>query len=226
MLDGFLQWKSKQLARATPFEVHIYPHVSVGDGLSALGEEMSYSPIQIHEPARDLPLKFYQAHPVMGKKILCFFFEPEGERELSFVLTGNTWTVEGNGTGCRQPGVGDGVMVPGENYRSHEEFQGRPGARGNQRVAQRVWWLLSTADGNEAGGCRALTHLPSCLPSSGFLKNIDVTDNDAKQQLLGIVDILHKQGCRVVVDPAPESESPVATFLDQLREIECLHFAA
>ena len=99
MLDGFLQWKSKQLARATPFEVHIYPHVSVGDGLSALGEEMSYSPIQIHEPARDLPLKFYQAHPVMGKKILCFFFEPEGERELSFVLTGNTWTVEGERNG-------------------------------------------------------------------------------------------------------------------------------
>ena len=82
-------------------------------------------------------------------------------------------------------------------------------------------------------GVAALSHthtlslsLPSCLPSSGFLKNIDVTDNDSKQQLLGIVDILHKQGCRVVVDPAPESESPVATFLDQLREIECLHFAA
>ena len=190
MLDGFLQWKSKQLARATPFEVHIYPHVSVGDGLSALGEEMSYSPIQIHEPARDLPLKFYQAHPVMGKKILCFFFEPEGERELSFVLTGNTWTVEGNGTGCRQPGGrwGGGARV--KNYLSHEEFQGRPGARGHLRLAQRVWWLLSTADGNEAGGA-ALSHththtlslsLRSCLPSSGFLKNIDVTDNDSKQQ--------------------------------------------
>ena len=53
-----------------------------------------------------------------------------------------------------------------------------------------------------------------------------MTDNDAKQQLLGIVDILHKQGCRVVVDPAPESESPVATFLDQLRELDCLHFEA
>ena len=134
MLDGFLQWKSKQLARATPFEVHIYPHVSVGDGLSALGEEMSYSPIQIHEPARDLPLKFYQAHPVMGKKILCFFFEPEGERELSFVLTGNTWTVEGNGTGRRQPRVGDGVVVPGldtdrRNFRDDLERAGISGSR-------------------------------------------------------------------------------------------------
>ena len=123
-----------------------------------------------------------------------------------------------------------GSWCPGKNYRSHEEFQGRPGARGHQRLAQRVWWLLSTADGNEAGGA-ALSHthtlsLRRCLPSSGFLKNIDVTDNDSKQQLLGIVDILHKQGCRVVVDPAPESESPVATFLDQLRELDCLHFEA
>ena len=75
------------------------------------------------------------------------------------------------------------------------------------------------------GGALSLYH-PSCFPSPGFLKNIDVTDNDAKQQLLGIVDILHKQSCRVVVDPAPEPDSPVANFLDQLREFECLHFAA
>ena len=106
-----------------------------------------------------------------------------------------------------------------------EELPGRFGARGDQRLAQRVRWLLSTADGNEAGGALSLYH-PSCYPSPGFLKNIDVTDNDAKQQLLGIVDILHKQSCRVVVDPAPEPDSPVANFLDQLREFECLHFAA
>ena len=58
------------------------------------------------------------------------------------------------------------------------------------------------------------------------MKNIDVTDNDAKQQVLGLVDILHKQSCRVVVDPSPEPESPVAIFLDELRAIECLHFVA
>ena len=158
MLDGFLQWKSKQLARATPFEVHIYPHVSVGDGLSALGEEMSYSPIQIHEPARDLPLKFYQAHPVMGKKILCFFFEPEGERELSFVLTGNTWTVEGNGTGCRQPGVGDGVVVPGLKL---SISRGISGTTWSARASQaRATSLVVTIDcgRKRSGGCRALAH--------------------------------------------------------------------
>ena len=58
-------------------------------------------------------MKFYQAHPVMGKKILCFFFEPEGERELSFVLTGNTWTVEGTERGVVNGGMGDGGGGPG-----------------------------------------------------------------------------------------------------------------
>ena len=119
---------------------------------------------------------------------------------------------------------GGGARV--KNYRSHEEFQGRPGARGHLRLAQRVWWLLSTADGNEEDGGALSLYLPSRSPSPGFLKNIDVTDNDAKQQVLGLVDILHKQSCRVVVDPSPEPESPVAIFLDELRAIECLHFVA
>ena len=81
LFDGFLQFKSKQLARATPFEVHIYPHVSVGSGLSALADQLSYTPIEIHDPAKVLVLKFYQAHPCVGKKILCFYFEPNGTND-------------------------------------------------------------------------------------------------------------------------------------------------
>ena len=109
------------------------------------------------------------------------------------------------------------------NFRDDLERAGISGSRNESGG----YYRLRTE--TKRGVPRSRTHtlsLRSCLPSSGFLKNIDVTDNDSKQQLLGIVDILHKQGCRVVVDPAPESESPVATFLNQLREIECLHFAA
>ena len=57
-----------------------------------------------------------------------------------------------------------------------------------------------------------------------FLKNVDVTDRDGKQKVMSVVDILHKQACRVVVDPAPEPDTPVAIFLDELRAIDCLHF--
>jgi len=52
---------------------------------------MSYKPLAVHAPARDLPLKWYQAQPAVSKKILRFFFEPDGARELSLVLTGSTW---------------------------------------------------------------------------------------------------------------------------------------
>ena len=58
-----------------------------------------------------------------------------------------------------------------------------------------------------------------------FLKDIDVTDAEKQQKFRGIIDIMHKQCCRVVVDPAPEPDSPVAGFLAELRKIECLHFA-
>ena len=76
-------------ARATPFDVQIYPHLSVGDHLSSLSDQLSYAPVSIQPPGKDLPLKFYQAHPVIGKKILCFFFEPGPDgTSLSFVLTG------------------------------------------------------------------------------------------------------------------------------------------
>ena len=57
----------RRLTRESISPVHIYPHKSVGD-LSLLQEQMSYSPITIHEPAKDLVLKWYQAHPCVSKK--------------------------------------------------------------------------------------------------------------------------------------------------------------
>ena len=88
-MDGYLQFKAKQFARATPFEVNV--HLFLGVDLSSLEENMSYKPINFLEPARELPLKWFQCHPVIGNKILCFHFEPEDESILHLVITGNTW---------------------------------------------------------------------------------------------------------------------------------------
>ena len=57
-----------------------------------------------------------------------------------------------------------------------------------------------------------------------FLRNIDVNDADSRQQVLNVIDILHKQACRVVVDPPAEAGSPVANFLEELRAQPSLHF--
>ena len=53
---------------------------------------------------------------------------------------------------------------------------------------------------------------------------MDITDPDGKQKVMSVVDILHKQACRVVVDPAHKPETPVATCLDELRAIDSLHY--
>ena len=57
---------------------------------------MTYSPIEMHEPSKDLPLKIWQAQPVIGKRVLSLNFEPEDESTVSLVITGNTWNYRGD----------------------------------------------------------------------------------------------------------------------------------
>ena len=60
LLDNYFTYKAKALARATPFEVHVYPYINVD--LSSLRETMSYQPITHHAASNDgLPLKVFQA---------------------------------------------------------------------------------------------------------------------------------------------------------------------
>ena len=87
--DGYLQYKSKQLARVSPFEVNVHPHI--GLELSRLKETLTYRPTEFLDPAAALPLKWYEAHPVVGNRILCFHFEAEDDNILHLVITGNTW---------------------------------------------------------------------------------------------------------------------------------------
>ena len=57
-----------------------------------------------------------------------------------------------------------------------------------------------------------------------FLKNIDVTNKEINH-FLSLVDIFKKQNIRVVCDPKPEEDTPVAKFLSDLADIPQLHFA-
>ena len=74
---------------ATPFEVNIHPYLGVD--LSDLAEHMTYKPIKVFEPEKDLPLKWFECHPVIGNKLLCWHFEPDEDRTINLVITGNTW---------------------------------------------------------------------------------------------------------------------------------------
>ena len=57
-----------------------------------------------------------------------------------------------------------------------------------------------------------------------YLKNVDVSETAGKDQILSLCDIFHKQALRVVVDPKAEPDTAVSAFLDELRDISCLHF--
>ena len=57
-----------------------------------------------------------------------------------------------------------------------------------------------------------------------YIKTADLTNEESRQQILGLVDIFHKQAIRVVVDPTPEPGSPVEKFLDGMRAMHCVHF--
>ena len=77
----------KQYARASPFEVNIY---SAMVDLSPLREMLSYQPLVINDAkaAKDLPLKWEQAHPVVGTQLLCLHFEPCSDTLVNLVITG------------------------------------------------------------------------------------------------------------------------------------------
>ena len=85
LLDSFLSFRVKQYARASPFEVHIY---GGSEDLSGLGENLSYSPLVIHDSSDVPPLKWHEAHPVVGTGLLTLHFEPVSDTFLNLVITG------------------------------------------------------------------------------------------------------------------------------------------
>ena len=84
--DGYLNYKLKQFARAQPFSCHIHPYVDVT--LNGLSDQMTYSPLEVHEPSYNLHLKVFQAQPVVGKRVLSFYIEPSNET-ISLIIASN-----------------------------------------------------------------------------------------------------------------------------------------
>ena len=58
-----------------------------------------------------------------------------------------------------------------------------------------------------------------------FVKNVDITSVEGRQQILALIDIFNRQAIRVVIDPEAEEDSDVAKFFEDLRDQPCLHFA-
>ena len=146
----------------------------LGVDLASLEEDMNYKPLTVSEPAKDLPLKWFEAHPVVSNRILTIYIQIQDEKTFDLLITGNTWL-----------------------FREALEKHGVTGQREDERYIR-------------------------------FIKDVDCTNDDMKQQVLSLAEIFNKQNIRVVVEPtAAEPDSAVAAFLEEeLSALPQFHFAA
>jgi hypothetical protein len=92
LLDGFLVWKGKQLAREQPFQVHIHPHVSAKSAAAEAWDSFDGCEYVLEEPAVSLPLKYFEAQPCQGKRVVTFQLEFDEEgKNMSALILGNTY---------------------------------------------------------------------------------------------------------------------------------------
>ena len=92
LLDDFFTFKSKSLAK--DIEIHIRPHKSASaEVTSDLVESLSYEHLAFHEATTEskLPLKMFEAQPVIGKRVVTMFVQPESATHVSVLFGGNTW---------------------------------------------------------------------------------------------------------------------------------------
>ena len=92
LLDDFFTFKSKSLAK--DIEIHVRPHKSAAaEVTSDLVESLSYEHLTFHDATTEsqLPLKMFEAQPVVEKRVVTMFIQPESGTHVSVLWGGNTW---------------------------------------------------------------------------------------------------------------------------------------
>ena len=87
LLDGWFQYKEKQLAREEPFQVALHPHL----GIDVSVEDLGYEHYTIDKPAAALPLHIFEAQPVVGKRIITLNLQLDTDSVFDLIITGHTW---------------------------------------------------------------------------------------------------------------------------------------
>ena len=63
LLDGWFEYKAKQIAREQPVQVILHPYLNID--ISGLQDSLSYEHYVVNEPAANLPLHIFEAQPVV-----------------------------------------------------------------------------------------------------------------------------------------------------------------
>ena len=112
LLDGF--WKAKESELQHKFDVEIHPHVSAD--VSDVWEDLEYDKYCLEDPAAVLPLKFWEAAPVIGKRVVSMYLQMNSEGAIDVLFGGQTYAFK---AGFDSLGI-QGGMAGGSYFRKIE----------------------------------------------------------------------------------------------------------
>lgn len=89
--DDFMVWRTKAMAKDV--QTHIFLHTNVEEVDQSKIEEMNYEHYHLHAPAEEseLPLKWHEAAPCIGKRVVTCHLVASSDSELKFIFSGQTW---------------------------------------------------------------------------------------------------------------------------------------
>ena len=85
LLDDLFVYLAEK--RSQPFTVNIHLHVDV----NVARDDLGFKTIFLHEPVASLPLGFFEAPPVFGKRVTTLHLQPETAEKMSVLIDGNTY---------------------------------------------------------------------------------------------------------------------------------------
>ena len=85
LLDDFFAYKSKQMSH--DLDNHLHPHLSV----EVTDDDLEYENYTLEEPARDPPLRVFDAQPVVARRIITLHVQPRDEETVDLLLASNSW---------------------------------------------------------------------------------------------------------------------------------------
>ena len=73
-------WKEKSIAQSQPFQVEIHPYLDSHEA-GHVWDDLEYKEYSYNEPAKEVPLKIFEAPPPYGKRIVTLQIELDEYRD-------------------------------------------------------------------------------------------------------------------------------------------------
>ena len=90
LFDDFMVWKMKQLDKNVQVQIHQHATQHVDQEFVRSLNYEHYSLLSVDDDS-ELPLKWYESQPVIGKKLVTMVIQVEDEKSCSVLWGGNTW---------------------------------------------------------------------------------------------------------------------------------------